>query len=68
MADYDYDKLVRYMAERFTRYLETPAEERRKLRRERARAKPAWTVRWFGLLPLGIKHWSRNVRNLKRRT
>lgn len=57
MADHDYDKLVRYMAERFTQYLEMPAEERRQLRRERAQAKPGWSVRWFGLLPLAIAQW-----------
>lgn len=57
MADHDYDKLVRYMAERLTRYLETPADERRQLRRERARTRPGWPIRWFGLLPLAILQW-----------
>lgn len=62
MADYDYDKLVRYMAERVTQYLEMPAEERKKRRRERGMARPRWTVRWFGLLPLAFAHWRRSRR------
>jgi|GEM_PF-1160518 len=60
MADYDYDKLVRYMAERLAHYLELTAEERKRLRRERARSRPGWLVRWFGLLPLGFAYWRRN--------
>jgi hypothetical protein len=62
MADHDYDKLVRYMAERFTQYLEMPAEVRKQRKRERAQARPGWAIRWFGLLPLAVAHWRRTWR------
>lgn len=65
MADHDYDKLVKYMAERLVRYLETPAEERKRLKRERAMAKPGWSYRWFGLLPLALAQWKLHLKNRK---
>jgi hypothetical protein len=68
MGDYDYDKLVRYMAERMAQYLELTKEERKRMRQERARSRPGWLVRWFGVLPLGIAHWSHTWRRRFRRS
>jgi hypothetical protein len=39
---------VRYLTQRFVKYMETPKEQRVK------KTKEVWAYRWFGMLPLAI--------------
>jgi len=48
----DGKELVKYMTERFIRYMETPRETRRN-----ARAAQPWQYRWFGMMPITFKVW-----------
>ncbi|MBO8163176.1 MAG: YqzE family protein [Brevibacillus sp.] len=46
-----FQEYLRFMVKRFLEYLETPGEERRRLKA----AREAWSARWFGVIPMSIK-------------
>ncbi|MFC7442258.1 YqzE family protein [Laceyella putida] len=43
---------VRFLLERWLRYVETPKHERKELKQMR---KVPWSVKWFGLIPFSMK-------------
>ncbi len=61
-AKKDFDNLVQYTAERLTHYIETPKEQRKRMRLEQAQRRENWSYRWFGMLPYAIKQWVRGVK------
>ncbi|WP_232699629.1 YqzE family protein [Brevibacillus daliensis] len=48
MSSQDY---IKYMTKRFVQYLETPRDERKRMRET---AREPWTSRWFGAIPMSI--------------
>jgi len=50
---------LKWITEQFVLYLDTPRDIRRERRRQRRRMQPPWSVRWFGLVPLGLSMWLR---------
>lgn len=52
------DELVKYITEQVVSYMETPREERKRMRVERrSRARESWERRWFGMLPMAVSMW-----------
>ena len=49
-----------YMLEKLVWYMETPKQERKRLKAEK---KELWSVKWFGMLPVAIKMYFRKLRN-----
>ncbi|MFO7291146.1 YqzE-like protein [Planifilum fulgidum] len=43
---------ITYLLERLVWFMETPREERKKMRNIR---KEPWATRWFGMIPLSMK-------------
>ena len=48
MSSQDY---IKYMTKRFVQYLETPRDERKRMRET---AREPWSSRWFGAIPMSI--------------
>ncbi|WP_010499819.1 YqzE family protein [Paenibacillus elgii] len=61
------DELVKYVTERFVRYIEMPKEVRRQVRADRREGKEPWQYRWFGMLPVAIGMWTKPLREGARR-
>lgn len=62
MAIKDGKEYVTYVAQRLVTYMDTPAEERRRIRTETKQRREHWAVRWFGMAPYGIVLWWRGRR------
>ncbi|MGP4042337.1 YqzE family protein [Gracilibacillus sp. D59] len=52
MASNDY---VKYMTQRIVKYMDTPKDERKKLREERKKQEIAYSNKWFGVLPFAFR-------------
>jgi hypothetical protein len=48
MAVKDGKEYVAYVTDRFVRYIETPADERRRMRRDARSRREPFLARWFG--------------------
>lgn len=59
MAVKDGKEYVTYVAKRFVTYIDTPADEKRRIRTEAKLRREPWLVRWFGWAPYGIVLWWR---------
>ena len=59
MAVKDGKEYVTFVAKRLVTYMETPAEERRRIRTEAKRRREPWLARWFGWAPYGVVLWWR---------
>ncbi|HEX7056647.1 MAG TPA: YqzE family protein [Bacilli bacterium] len=66
MGKYDSEELVKYLAEQFVHFLETPKEKRRAQKIERRKARGKWSLNWFGLLPVTLSVWTGRLRRRKR--
>lgn len=53
------DEYVKYVAEQFVTYMETPREERRQIRTSAKARREHWLTRWFGYGPMSIMLWWR---------
>lgn len=53
----DADDLVKYVAERFITYIETPKAVRRMKKQEMKQSKESWLTLWFGMLPFSFELW-----------
>lgn len=54
------EELVKFVTQRVVRYIDTPSEVRkqeRERRKHRRKSEP-WSVRWFGLVPMGLSMWA----------
>jgi hypothetical protein len=51
------EEWLKYVAERFAEYVETPRDVRRERRLQWKRSRAPWTIRWFGMLPLSFRLW-----------
>ncbi|PQP80168.1 YqzE family protein [Paenibacillus sp. PCH8] len=47
------DELVRYITQRVVHYIDTPKDERK----DRAKRKEPWTMKWFGMIPFAVSLW-----------
>jgi len=54
MAVKDGKEYVSFMAKRFVAYMETPTEERRRMRTEAKSRREPWLAKWFGWAQYGI--------------
>lgn len=53
------DEYVKFMAEKFISYVETPRDERKQnIASAKSRREP-WLTRWFGIGPMSIMLWWR---------
>ncbi|EXX84885.1 hypothetical protein BG52_09575 [Paenibacillus darwinianus] len=57
MAVKDGKEYVSFMTKRFVAYMETPTEERRRIRTEAKSRREPWLARWFGWAPYGVIMW-----------
>ncbi|MGO4545726.1 YqzE family protein [Paenibacillus sp. 2TAB23] len=55
------DEYVKYMAEQFVAYIETPREERKQTRTSAKARREPWLTRWFGWGPMSIILWWRGL-------
>jgi hypothetical protein len=55
------DELVKYIAEQVITYVETPRKVRKRLRVERRTTVPGVNL-WFGMIPLAISLWIKEIR------
>ncbi|MFS0722856.1 YqzE family protein [Paenibacillus sp. 1P07SE] len=53
----DSKELITYVTKQVVRYVETPRAERKQQRKASRVQKEHWTIRWFGLAPLGFMVW-----------
>jgi hypothetical protein len=53
------EELLKYITERFVRYLQTPKEAKRG---RKNRQREAWSYRWFGMLPAAAAMWFGQMR------
>jgi hypothetical protein len=61
------EELVKYIAEKVVRFIDTPREERKQSRKHR-HPKEAWLSRWFGVVPFALSMWlEKRKKKLKRR-
>ncbi|WP_281886217.1 YqzE family protein [Paenibacillus sp. YYML68] len=59
------DELVKYMTERFVKYIDTPKDVRRQVRLDRKVLREPWEYRWFGMIPFSIRMWADKWRREK---
>ncbi|PZE20917.1 YqzE family protein [Paenibacillus xerothermodurans] len=59
------DELVKYVAEQFIDYIETPREVRKEAKASRKERRERWQYRWFGMLPVALRMWTDEVRKRK---
>ncbi|MFD2658359.1 MULTISPECIES: YqzE family protein [Gracilibacillus] len=52
MANNDY---VKYMTQRIVKYMDTPKDERKKLKEARKQQEIAYSNKWFGVLPFAFR-------------
>lgn len=52
-------ELVKYMAEKFVAYVETPSEERKQAKTSAKANREHWLTRWFGWGPMSLVLWWR---------
>jgi hypothetical protein len=50
------EELVQYIAKKVVNYMDTPMEERKRIRKLR-HPKEAWLSRWFGVVPFALSMW-----------
>ncbi len=67
MAVKDGKEYVSYVAKRLVDYIDTPTEERRRLRTEAKQRREPWLVRWFGWTAYGVIFWWRARREKRER-
>lgn len=53
------DEYVKFMAEKFIAYVETPREERKQTHASAKLRREPWLTRWFGWGPMSIMLWWR---------
>lgn len=58
------DEYVRFLTERFVRYLETPRAERKKNRMELKAGRPQLRNQLFGQIPNAIENYAARIRSL----
>ncbi|RYM02200.1 YqzE family protein [Sporolactobacillus sp. THM7-7] len=56
------DEYVKFLTEKFVRYMQVPREERRKARREQRAARPALRNQLFGQIPDAIENYAAQIR------
>ncbi|RXZ78782.1 YqzE family protein [Paenibacillaceae bacterium] len=49
--------LLKYMTERVVQYMDTPKEERKRMKTMVKAQKEPWLTKWFGMAPMGIIVW-----------
>ncbi|MFT8317508.1 MAG: YqzE family protein [Sporolactobacillus sp.] len=54
---------VRYLTEQFVRYMETPRDERKKVRREHKAVRPPMRNQLFGQIPDAIENYAQAIKN-----
>ncbi len=52
LANNDY---VKYMTQRIVKYMDTPKDERKKLKEARKQQEIAYSNKWFGVLPFAFR-------------
>ncbi|WP_208588398.1 YqzE family protein [Gracilibacillus suaedae] len=52
MSNNDY---VKYMTQRIVKYMDTPKDERKKLKEERKQQEVVYSNKWFGVLPFAFR-------------
>ncbi|WP_163581100.1 YqzE family protein [Gracilibacillus saliphilus] len=52
MSNNDY---VKYMTQRIVKYMDTPKDERKKLKEARKQQEIAYSNKWFGVLPFAFR-------------
>ncbi|SFL82528.1 YqzE-like protein [Gracilibacillus orientalis] len=52
MASNEY---VKYMTQRIVKYMDTPKDERKKLKDERKQQEITYSNKWFGVLPFAFR-------------
>ncbi|MCO7176515.1 YqzE family protein [Sporolactobacillus kofuensis] len=55
------EEYVRFLTEQFVRYMETPREERKKVRREHKAARPPLRNQLFGQIPDAIESYTSDI-------
>ncbi|MCF2943269.1 YqzE family protein [Paenibacillus tarimensis] len=53
---------VKYVTARLVRYIDTPSEERRRIRLDARKRKEPWLVKWFGWAPYSVLLWYRSMK------
>ncbi|XEC93041.1 YqzE family protein [Paenibacillus tarimensis] len=62
----DGSEYVKFVTQRVVRYIETPKDVRRQVRKEAKAVREPWLTRWFGVAPLGIKIWWNGKKDRRR--
>lgn len=52
--------LVRFITEQVVTYFDRPKDERKELRTQKKLAKPPFSNRWFGMLPMALSLFFKN--------
>ncbi len=61
------EELVQYITGKVAHFIETPKEERKRMRKLR-KPKEAWLSRWFGVVPFALSMWfDQRKKRIKRR-
>ncbi|MBR2570414.1 MAG: YqzE family protein [Paenibacillus sp.] len=56
------DDLIKYITQRVVTYMDMPKETRQERKKEhKARHREPFLVRWFGLMPFGMKMWASDM-------
>jgi hypothetical protein len=51
------DDYVQYVTEKIVSYYDLPKDKRKQKRLEAKHQRPAWTMRWFGMIPFAMSMW-----------
>ncbi|WP_284640834.1 YqzE family protein [Paenibacillus silviterrae] len=57
------DELVKYVTQRVVQYIEMPKEVRKQVRATQREGREHWETRWFGMLPLALRMWTKPLRH-----
>ncbi|WP_425432223.1 YqzE family protein [Gracilibacillus orientalis] len=49
------NEYVKYMTQRIVKYMDTPKDERKKLKDERKQQEITYSNKWFGVLPFAFR-------------
>ncbi|MDA8351972.1 MAG: YqzE family protein [Firmicutes bacterium] len=54
---------LKYLVQEMVKYMDTPRDRRREERISRKQQRPSWGVRWFGMVPFGMKMFTHKQRS-----
>ncbi|MFC0211167.1 YqzE family protein [Paenibacillus chartarius] len=57
------DELIKYITQRVVTYIDTPRDERLKVKETIKGKRGRWDVHWFGMLPLAMGMWFKETRS-----